>query len=189
MPILAILFMIFNLQSLIDNIFVTFDGRVFNRQSAYLWIQTAFLFLPTCSFIWTMQAIYRGFSRKRKANPIFNFTFRYIDDVLSLHNSRLSDFVDPIYPIEHEIKDTTDIANSASYLDLHLEIDSENWLRTKLYHRRNAFNFPLWTFHWYVATLQHHLHMEYISLSYSDLMIPTMTSLILNWTPVIITSW
>jgi hypothetical protein len=90
-----------------------------------------------------MQAIYRGFSRKRKANPIFNFTFRYIDDVLSLHNSRLSDFVDPIYPIEHEIKDTTDIANSASYLDLHLEIDSENWLRTKLYHRRNAFNFPL----------------------------------------------
>jgi hypothetical protein len=55
--------------------------------------------------------------------------------------------------------------------------------------RRNAFNFPLWTFHWYVATLQHHLHMEYISLSYSDLMIPTMTSLILNWIPVIITSW
>ena len=175
MPILAILFMIFNLQPLIDNIFVTFDGRVFNRQSAYLY--------KLCS------SFCRGFSRKRKANPIFNFTFRYIDDVLSLHNSQLSDFVDPIYPIEHEIKDTTDIANSASYLDLHLEIDSEKRLRTKLYHRRNAFNFPLWTFHWYVATLQHHLHMEYISLSYSDLMIPTMTSLILNWIPVIITSW
>ena len=32
----------------------------------------------------------------------FNFTFRYIDDVLSLNNSRFGDFVDRIYPIELE---------------------------------------------------------------------------------------
>ena len=32
---------------LIDNIFVMF----FNRQSAYLWMQTALIFSPTCSFI------------------------------------------------------------------------------------------------------------------------------------------
>ena len=31
-----------------------------------------------------------------------NFTFRDIDDVLSLNNSRLGDFVDRIYPIELE---------------------------------------------------------------------------------------
>jgi hypothetical protein len=37
-----------------------------------------------------------------------------IDDVLSLNNSRLGDFVDRIYPIELEIKDTTDIDRSAS---------------------------------------------------------------------------
>jgi hypothetical protein len=42
--------------------------------------------------------------------------------VLSLNNYRFGDFVDRIYPIELEIKDTTD--RSASYLDLHLEIDS-----------------------------------------------------------------
>jgi hypothetical protein len=30
----------------------------------------------------------------------FNFTFCYIDDVLSLDNSRFGDFVDRIYPIE-----------------------------------------------------------------------------------------
>jgi hypothetical protein len=36
------------------------------------------------------------------------------------------------YPIELEIKDTTDTDRSASYLDLHLEIDSEVRLRTKL---------------------------------------------------------
>jgi hypothetical protein len=38
----------------------------------------------------------------------FNFMFRYIDDVLSLNNTRFCDFVDRIYPIELEIKDTTD---------------------------------------------------------------------------------
>jgi hypothetical protein len=57
----------------------------------------------------------------------FNFTFRYSDDGFSLNNVRLRDFVDRIYPIELEIKDRTDTDRSASYLDLHLEIDSE-WL-------------------------------------------------------------
>jgi hypothetical protein len=36
-------------------------------------------------------------------------------------------------PTEFEIKDRADTARSASYLDLHLEIDSEGWLKTKLY--------------------------------------------------------
>jgi hypothetical protein len=62
----------------------------------------------------------------------FNLTFRYIDDVLSLNNYRFGDVVDRIYPIELEIKDTTYTDISASYLDLHFEIDSEGWLRTKL---------------------------------------------------------
>jgi hypothetical protein len=34
--------------------------------------------------------------------------FRYIVDVFPLNNSRLGDFIDRIYPIELEIKDTTD---------------------------------------------------------------------------------
>ena len=56
------------------------------------------------------------------------------------------DFVDRIYPIELEIKDTTDTYMSASYLDLHLEIDSEDRLRTKLYDKRDYFNFPIVNF-------------------------------------------
>jgi len=75
----------------------------------------------------------------------FNITFRYIDDVLSLNNSRFGDFVDRIYSIELEMKDTTDTDRSASYLDLHLEIDREGWLRTKLY-GIDDFNFPIVNF-------------------------------------------
>ena len=36
----------------------------------------------------------------------FYSTFCYIDDVLSISNSKLGDFVDHLYPVEIEIKDT-----------------------------------------------------------------------------------
>ena len=88
-------------------------------------------------------------------------------DVISLINSRLGDFVYRIYPIELEIKDTTDTHMYTSYLNLHLKIDSEDRLRTKLYDKRDYLNFP--TFHLYVATFQQHLHMEYTFLSWYDI--------------------
>ena len=86
-------------------------------------------------------------NEKKRARS-FNFTLRYIpvDDVLSLNDSRFGDFADRIYPIELEIKDTTDTDKSASYLGLHLEIDSEGRLRTKLYEKRYDFNFPIVNF-------------------------------------------
>jgi hypothetical protein len=56
----------------------------------------------------------------------------------------LGDFVERI---DLEIKDTTDTDRSASYLDLHLTMDSEERLRTKLYDNRQYFNFPFGTFH------------------------------------------
>ena len=40
------------------------------------------------------------------------------------HISMFGSFVDCIYPIELEIKDITDTDRSASYLDLHLDINN-----------------------------------------------------------------
>ena len=62
----------------------------------------------------------------------FNVTCRHIDVVISPNNSTFGDFFERIYP-KLEIKDIKDAARSASYLELHLEIDSEGRLRTKLY--------------------------------------------------------
>jgi hypothetical protein len=53
----------------------------------------------------------------------FNFTYRYIDDVLSINNSRFAEFLPLIYPPELEVQETTYIASSASFLDLYLEFD------------------------------------------------------------------
>jgi hypothetical protein len=125
---------IFNmLELLIDNIFVMFGGRVFQQtvgipkgtNSAPL-LADLFLYSYGADFI-------QGLLKKneKKLARSFKFTFRYIDDVLSLNNSRFGDFVDRIFPIELEKKNTTDTDRSASYLDLHLEIDSERNFTTK----------------------------------------------------------
>jgi len=49
---------------------------------------------------------------ENKLTRSVNVMFRYIDDVISLNNSRFGDFVDRIYPVVLEIKDTTDTARS-----------------------------------------------------------------------------
>jgi hypothetical protein len=86
------------LEFLIDNIFAIFAGRVFQQT---VWVQTVLLFSPTCSFDRMRQTSHSGFSKKneKKLARSFNFTFRNIDDVLSLNSSRFGDFVDHIYPI------------------------------------------------------------------------------------------
>jgi len=45
--------------------------------------------------------------------------------------------------VELVVKDTTDFPNSASYLDLYLEDDIHGTLTTKLYDKRDDFNFPI----------------------------------------------
>ena len=103
--------------------------------------------MPICFFSYEADFIQRLFSSNAKTvAKSFNFTYRYIDDVLSLNNPKFSDYLDTIYPSELEIKDTTESSNSASYLDLQLEYDSQKRLCLKLYDKRDDFNFPIVNF-------------------------------------------
>ena len=52
-----------------------------------------------------------------------------------------AEFLPLIYPQELEFKETTDTASSASFLDLYLEFDDSGQLRTKIYDKRDDFNF------------------------------------------------
>jgi hypothetical protein len=129
---------IFNmLEFFIDNIFVMLGGRVF-QQTVGIPIGTNCAPLLADLFLYSHEADFiQGLLKKKekKLARSFNFTFRYIDDVLSLNNSRFGDFVDRIYLIELEIKDTTYTDRYASYLDLHLEINSEGRLRPTIFFR------------------------------------------------------
>jgi hypothetical protein len=136
------------LEFLIDNIFDFFGGSVF-QQTVGIPMGTNCASLLAVLFLYSYEADFiLGLLKKneKKLARSFNFTFRYIDDVLSLNNSRFGDCVDRIYPIELEIKDTTDTDRSASYLDLHLKMNSDGRLRTKLYHKQDYFNFPIVNF-------------------------------------------
>jgi hypothetical protein len=105
-------------------------------------------------FVWGRLHTGASQEKEKKLARSFNITFRYKDDVLSVNNSRFCDFVDRIYPIELEIMDTTETDKSASYLDMHLEIDSEGRLRTKRYDKRDDLNFPIVNFPFICRNIQ-----------------------------------
>jgi hypothetical protein len=65
---------------------------------------------------------------------------------LSINNSRFAEFLPLIYPRELEVKETTDTASSASFLDLYLEFDDSGELSTKIYDKRDDFNFKIINF-------------------------------------------
>jgi hypothetical protein len=50
-----------------------------------------------------------------------------------INNSRFAEFLPLIYPPELEVKETTDTASSASFLDLYLEFDDSGQISTKSY--------------------------------------------------------
>ena len=136
------------LNFLIDNIYIEFGGIIFQQTigipmgtNCAPLLADLFLYSYESDFI---KRIKRNGAKKTCSS--FNFTFRYIDDVLSLNNPRFGDYLDSIYPEELEIKDTTDTPKYSNYLDLRLEINDENKLSTKLYDKRDDFNFPIVNF-------------------------------------------
>ena len=105
------------LNFLIDNIFDMFGGQVFHQivgipQGTNCAPLLADLFLYEAEFLHALLK-----QKDKKLAQSFKFTFRYIDDVLSLSNSKFGDYLHLIYPPELKIRDTTESSNSTLYLD------------------------------------------------------------------------
>ena len=62
--------------------------------------------------------------------------FAFDIDALSINNSRFAQFPPLIYPPELEVKETTDTASPASFLDLYLEFDDSGQISTKIYDKK-----------------------------------------------------
>jgi hypothetical protein len=89
----------------------------FNRQPAYL-----FAPLLTDLFRYSYEANFiQVLLKKNEKKLARSFNISYMDNILPLNNCKFGDIVDHIYPIELEMKDTTDIDRSASYFDFVLE--------------------------------------------------------------------
>jgi hypothetical protein len=163
----------------IDNIFIMLSERVF-QQTVGIHMATNCASPLADLFRYSYEAEFiQGLLKKNEKmlaiyiyiTQSFNFMFCYIDDVLSLTNSRFWWFFYRIYSIGIEIKDISDTDRSVSHLDLHIKTESEGRLRTNLYDKRDHINFPIviLSFYLYVAAFRQRLHVEYISLSWSDI--------------------
>ena len=128
---------------LVDNIFVVFAGNVFQQIIGFPMGTNcapllADIFLYSYEFIQSLLST----GRKRLASK-FNFTYTYIDDVLSINNPDFENCLGQMYPPELEIKDTTESNTPASYLDLLLPIGRDGQLHTSLYDKCDDFNFHI----------------------------------------------
>ena len=136
------------LEFLVDNIFVVFAGKVFQQKvgipmgtNCAPLLADIFLYSYEAEFIQSLLST----GRKQLASW-FNFTYKYIDDVLSISNPEFENYLGQMYPVELEIKDTTESNTSASYLDLLLSIGRDGQLHTSIYDKRDDFNFHITNF-------------------------------------------
>ena len=82
----------------------------------------------------------------RKLERKFNFTYRYIDDLISFRNKNFQQHLSTIYPKELQIKPTSQSDFVTHYLDLTFMRDKSNNVSTKLYDKRDDFSFHIVNF-------------------------------------------
>jgi hypothetical protein len=64
-----------------------------------------------------------------------------------MNNNQFHSHVDSIHHIERETKDTTGFSKTCtSYLDVSLNLDTNDNITTQLYEKQNDFNFPIVNF-------------------------------------------
>jgi len=135
------------LDCLIDNIYVRFGDKVF-RQTIGIPMGTNCAPLLADLFLYTYESSFIQELTKSNQSKLarkFNLTFRYIDDLLSINNPDIQDYIQYIYPPELEIKETTISDSEVSYLDLHLSLLNGNVI-SKLYDKRDDFDFEIINF-------------------------------------------
>ena len=104
------------LEYLIDNIYVEFSGRIFQQTiripmgtNCAPLLSDLVLYSYEAEFV---QSIFKA-GKKHLAQQ-FNFTYRYMDDVLFLENTKFEEHLEFLYLHKLEIKETTETAASSS---------------------------------------------------------------------------
>ena len=85
-------------------------------------------------------------SGHRKLARSFNLCYQYIDDLIVFNKKTFWDCVREIYPSQLTVEKANTSDNLANYLDLTFIIGSNNRLYTKLYDKRDDFDFHIVNF-------------------------------------------
>ena len=85
-------------------------------------------------------------SGHRRLARSFNLCYRYIDDLLVFNNKKFLDYLKEIYPSQLTVEKANKSDHLADYLDLTFIIDSGGKLSTRLYDKRDDFDFHIVNF-------------------------------------------
>ena len=77
---------------------------------------------------------------------LFNLCYRYIDDLNVFNNKKFLDYLKEIYPSQLTVEKANKSDHLADYLDLTFIIDSGGKLSTRLYDKRDDFDFHIVNF-------------------------------------------
>ena len=135
------------LHFLLDNVFIQVGGKVFQQCVGIpMGTNCALLLAELLLHDYESNSMIR-FSRTN-GHPqakSFEFTRRYIDDLISINNPRFDKAIEKIYPSELTLKDTTLADGKVAYLDCQIEI--QDWqLVMSLYDKRDDFPFTIHNF-------------------------------------------
>ena len=136
------------IEFLIDTIFVQFGGCLF-RQVIGIPMGTncapllADLFLYSYENEFLDNMIKSGHRRLARS---FNLCYRYIDGLIAFNNKKFLDYLEEIYASELTVEKANKSDHLAGYLDLTFIIDSGGKLSTRLYDKRDDFDFHIGNF-------------------------------------------
>ena len=138
---------------LIDNIFVRFGGCLFHQVIGIPMGTNESKFLDN---------MIRGGHRKLARS--FNLCYRYTDDLIVFNNKKFGDYVKEIYLSQLTVEKANTSDDLANYLDLTFITESSNRLYTKLYDKRDDFDFHIVNFPFFSSNIpSSHSYDVYIS--------------------------
>ena len=85
-------------------------------------------------------------SGHRRLARSFKLCYRYIDDLIVFNNKKFLDYLKEIYPSQLTVEKANKSDHLADYLDLTFVIDSGGKLSTRLYDKRDDFDFHIANF-------------------------------------------
>ena len=98
----------------------------------------------------------------RKLARSFNLCYQHIDDLIVFNNKKFGDYVKEIYTSQLTVEKANTSDDLANYLDLTFITESNNRLHTKLYDKRDDFDFHIVKFPFLRAISHLALHMVLI---------------------------
>ena len=131
------------IEFLIDNICVQFGGHLF-RQAIGIPIGTNYAPLLADLFLYSYEnEFFDNMIRSghRRLARSFNLYNRYIDDLIVFNNKKFLDYLKEIYLSQLTVEKANKPDHLEDYLDLTFIIDSGGKLSTRLYDKRDDFDF------------------------------------------------